>query len=79
MQRFNLVNECFGEYSTGTMKQSLEGTYVLHSDAQKEIKQLCELLANLVEDIDQTTDLTILRGCHPYYNARNKVWTYVND
>ena len=74
MQRFNLVSN----YAQDSMQLSLEGTYVLHSDAQKEIKQLCELLANLVEDIDQTTDLTILRGCHPYYNARNKVWAYVD-
>ena len=75
MQRFNLVSN----YAKDSMKQSLEGTYVLHLDAQKEIKQLRELLGNLVEDIDQTTDLTILRGCHPYYNARNKVWAYIND
>lgn len=75
MQRFNLVSN----YAKDSMQLSLEGTYVLHSDAQKEIKQLRELLANLIEDIDQTTDLTILRGCHPYYNARNKVWAYIDD
>ncbi len=75
MQRFNSVNECVPvEYSTGTMKQSLEGTYVLYSDAQKEIERLRELLENRVGDVKNIKDLTILRGCPPHSITIDEGW-----
>jgi len=79
MQRFELVNECFGEYSSGKMQLSPEGTYVLYDTALEEIKRLVGIIADLIEDIDQIRDLSILRGCSSYYNARDEVWVHSED
>ena len=79
MQRFELANECLGEYSIGKMQLSPKGTYVLYDTVSEEIKRLIAIISDLIEDIDQSRDLTILRGCSPYYSARDEVWTHSED
>jgi len=79
MQRFELANECLGEYSIGKMQLSPEGTYVLYDAASEEIKRLVAIISDLIEDIDYSRDLTVLRGCSPYYNARDEVWAHSED
>jgi hypothetical protein len=69
MQRFDLTSS----YSRDTIETSEHGTYVLYTEAQKEINLLRTLLSDLVEAVKYTRDHWILLGCRPYLNAKAEI------
>jgi hypothetical protein len=69
MQRFDLTSS----YARDTLETSEHGTYVLYTEAQKEINRLSNLLSDLVEDVKYTRYHWILLGSLAYLNAKAEI------